>query len=97
MIVLQLGRGTGAQLGAIMNTTSFATSQVGKISDFPENLRKGWRSPFDADGFRMGFFLWDIYIYATDVGVFLMYKKAFFMYKKAFFTLQICMYRTYNL
>jgi len=29
MIVLQLGRGTGAQLGAIMNTTSFATSQVG--------------------------------------------------------------------
>lgn len=29
MIVLQLGRGTGAQLGAVMNTTSFAASQVG--------------------------------------------------------------------
>ncbi len=29
MVVLQLGRGTGAQLGAMMNTTSFAASQVG--------------------------------------------------------------------
>ena len=29
MVVLQLGRGTGAQLGAMMNTTSFAVSQVG--------------------------------------------------------------------
>jgi len=29
MIVLQLGRGTGAQLGAVMNATSFAASQVG--------------------------------------------------------------------
>ena len=28
MVVLQLGRGTGAQLGAMMNTTSFAASQV---------------------------------------------------------------------
>ena len=26
MIVLQLGRGTGAQLGAVMNATSFAAS-----------------------------------------------------------------------
>ena len=29
MIALQLGRGLGAQLGAVMNTTSFAASQVG--------------------------------------------------------------------
>ena len=28
MVVLQLGRGTGAQLGAVMNTTSFAASQA---------------------------------------------------------------------
>ena len=81
MIVLQLGRGTGAQLGAIMNTTSFATSQVGKISDFPENLRKGWRSPFDTDGlgmFRMGFFLWEIYIYMQLILVFVYVYEGFF-------------------
>ncbi len=39
MIVLQLGRGTGAQLGAIMNTTSFATSQAD-----PWVGGGGWRS-----------------------------------------------------
>ena len=33
MIVLQLGRGTGAQLGAVMNTTSFAASQVWGLED----------------------------------------------------------------
>ena len=31
MIVIQLGRGLGAQLGAVMNTTAFAASQVGQV------------------------------------------------------------------
>lgn len=29
MVVIQLGRGLGAQLGAVFNTTTFAASQVG--------------------------------------------------------------------
>ena len=33
LIVLQLGRGTGAQLGAVMNTTFFAASQVWGLED----------------------------------------------------------------
>lgn len=49
MIVLQLGRGAGAQLGAVMNTTAFATSQVRGLEALrqlvsPRKMRGGSQS-----------------------------------------------------